>query len=243
MRVERSNNTEISLIVPTRNEERIVGKNLELIYKYLANCNFQNFEILVSDHSNDNTPKIVRALSSRIPNIRYMFAEKRGIGAGIKAGIMSARYDSIMFYPIDMSWGLDCIANSFSVLLKNNADIVLGSREHAESICNRPLKRKIFSKFYNIIVNILFDLNVKDTQGTIVLRRSDILNFIDRLDSNNPTFQTQILIYAKRDGLKIIEIPVIVNDIRDDSKVSPIGDGIVMFKALIKEYSAFKKYK
>ena len=54
---EEGNNiniNEISLIVPTRNEEKIVEKNLKLIYDYLSeNKTFNNFEILVCDYSND----------------------------------------------------------------------------------------------------------------------------------------------------------------------------------------------
>lgn len=236
MEVKSSNNIEISLIVPTRNEEGIVSKNLKSIYKYLVNCNFNNFEILVCDYSNDNTPKIINALSSEIPNIKYIPVKKKGIGAGIRAGILSARYDILMVYPIDMSWGLDCIANSFSIILKNKADIVLGSREHPESIVNRPLKRKIFSKFYNLFVNFLFALNVKDTQCAIAFRKSDINSFINRLDSDTPFFQTQILIFSNMHKLRIIEIPITVNDVRYDSKIKVVNTSLSMLKEMIREY-------
>ena len=79
-------------------------------------------------------------------------------------------------------------------------------------------------------------VNISDTQCTVAFKKSNIVSFINELDSKSAFLQTQLLIYSKKNNLKIIEIPVIVNDIRDDSKVSPISDGISMFKELINEF-------
>ncbi len=230
----------ISLIVPTRNEDGIVRNNLELIYKYLVKCDFKNFEILVCDYSIDNTPKIIQELSKIYPEIKYVRVERKGIGAGLRAGMLLANYDMIMAYPIDITWDFKCISDSFLVL-NSGIDVAIGSREHKDSISKRPLKRKILSKLYNILLNFLFDLQIKDSQGTCALKRLDLHKFIDKLDSDTPVFQTQILIYAKKAGLKSVEIPVVANDNRKASKVNLIGDGFSMFKELLREFYKLKR--
>lgn len=241
MKEEKSNVNvnEISLIVPTRNEEKIVEKNLKLIYDYLsANKTFDDFEILVCDYSEDKTPEIVMSLSKKYPKIKYVPVKKKGIGIGIKIGVQSAKYDALMVYPIDMSWDIECIQNSFLALSDNN--VILGSRGHRDSIVNRPLKRRMFSKLYNLLVNLFFKLHIKDTQCTIALRKSDLDRFFDKLGSDGAFFQTELLIYAKRQNLKIVDIPVVVNDTRKDSSINPVGDGFAMFKEVIREYVRLK---
>jgi glycosyltransferase involved in cell wall biosynthesis len=234
------NINEISLIVPTRNEERIAEKNLKLLYEYLsANKTFDDFEILVCDYSNDKTIEIVKSLSKKYPQIKYVPVKKKGIGIGMRIGMQSAKYDALMVYPIDMSWGIECIQNSFLALSDNN--VVLGSRGHRDSIVNRPLKRRIFSKLYNLLVNLFFKLHIKDTQCTIALRKTDLDSFIDKLVSDGAFFQTELLIYAKRQNLDIVEIPVVVNDTRTDSSINPVRDGFMMFKEIIKIYIKLKK--
>jgi len=229
----------ISLIVPTRNEEKIVEKNLRLIYDYLsANKTFDDFEILVCDYSKDKTPEIVRSLSKKYPVIKYVPVKKKGVGIGLRIGMQRVKYDALMVYPIDMSWDIECIQNSFLALSDDN--VVLGSRGHRDSVVNRPLKRRIFSKLYNLLVNLFFKFHIKDTQCTIALRKSDLDRFIDRLSSDGPFFQTELLIYAKRQNLNIVEIPVIVNDTRKDSSINPISDGSIMFKEMIKVYLQLK---
>ena len=94
---------------------------------------------------------------------------------------------------------------------------------------------------YNLLVNIFFGLHVNDTQCTIALRKSDLDRFIDRISSDGAFFQTELLIYAKRQNLDIVEIPVVVNDTRTDSSINPVRDGFMMFKEVLMEYVRFEK--
>jgi glycosyltransferase involved in cell wall biosynthesis len=235
MELRIMNNQEaVSLIVPTRNEEQIVEKNLKLINDHLSGL-FEKYEIVVSDYSEDKTPELVKALSKNYP-IHYAPVYEKGIGIGIRAGIEAARYDLLMVYPIDMSWDMKCIKTSFQKILSNEGDVILGSRGVKDSVVKRPLKRKVFTNTYNMLVNLFFGLNIRDTQCTSAFRKSRIIPFIDRLDSKTPFLQTQLLIHSKKNNLRIVEIPVVVNDTRTDSKVNPIGDGYSMFRDLTREF-------
>ena len=230
----------ISLIVPTHNEERIVKKNLLLIYNYLNSDRFfRNFEILVCDYSKDKTPDIVKSLSKKYSRLKYIEIKYRGIGIAIRKGIESARYDAIMVYPIDMTWDKKCIKHSIMGL--SSSDIVLGSRSHKDSVVTRPFKRRVFSKLYNLLINLFFGLGIKDTQCTIALRKGDVRLFIKKLRSHDASFQIEVLIHAKKQKLKIVEIPVVVRDTRTDSKIHPLKDGLLMFRQVFKIRRELKK--
>ena len=224
----------VSMIIPTRNEEKIVVHNLEKINRYLKNSRIiRNYEILVSDYSTDKTPEKIKELGRKNPKIRYIDAGKKGIGAGILAGLKNSRLDYIVLYPIDLSWNFESIEKSIQTL--ETHDIVLASREHKNSITSRPMKRIAFSKIYNFIIKKAFGLKINDTQCNFAARRTDINKYINKLDSDSAFLQTQILIHAKKIGLSIIEIPAIVNDTRPDSKIDVLKDGTQMLKEIINE--------
>ena len=223
----------LSLLVLTRNEEKIVGENLIQIHSYLSNLKeIKDFEILVCDYSVDKTPQLVANLSKDFSSIHYVEVKRKGIGAGLKAGIDRASKEFSMFYPIDMSWSLSVIKDSIEAAKRGN-DVVLGSRFCKGSIVKRPIARNLFSFFYNSLVWLLFGLKIKDTQGTILFNIKRVKSFRSKLESDDPFLQTEILIYAKNNNLRIIEIPCEVIDYREESKINPIIIGSNMFYRLL----------
>ena len=229
--------TSLSLVVLTRNEATFVKKNVQIIYSYLKD-NFADFELIISDYSEDDTPQIVLNMAQELPGLTYVRAPRRGIGAGLKAGIAKATKDVIMFYPIDLSWNLQTIERSVNEL-QHNGDVIIGSRRCAGASANRPLTREIFSQVYSMLANILFDLGVKDTQGTFTMWRHDLETFYQRLESDDPFLQTEILIHSKLKRLRIMEIPCSVVEHRGHSNVSPLREGTAMLKKMLRFWYTF----
>ena len=124
--------------------------------------------------------------------------------------------------------------------LNEGYDVVLGSRNLEQSRTKRPLKRKIFSKGYNLLINLLFNLKIADTQGTVALKKSDFMKYNNKLIDDGPFLQTEILIHSKKLDLKLIEIPSIVSDNRSDSTVNVFSFAIDMTKMALKKKFAMK---
>ena len=207
----------VSLIILTRNEEKIVEQNLKMISAYMKQLkNIDDYEILISDKSEDSTPKIVRSLAAEDSGIRYCEVRNKGIGAGIKHGIDQSKYDYLIIYQIDLSYNIDIIEDLFNELLKGY-DLVYGSRYQKGAIIRRPLKRRIFSFANRIVIKILFNLKIKDLNGVYGIRKSKIMKFRKLLESDDGFLPTEIAIYGKRNNLKMIEIPVNQYDLRHNS--------------------------
>jgi len=224
-----------SLLVLTRNEERHVKENILKIKNYLENLEIlENYEIIVSDYSEDSTFDILETLANNDKKIKPVRAPRKGIGCGLVTAVLNSSYDYVMFYPIDMSWKINVIHDSINQLQKG-VDVVIGSRGIKNSMVKRPLKRRIFSKGYNILVNCLFDLGIQDTQGTLAFKKSDFLKYNNKLIDDGPFLQTEILIHSKKLDLKLIEIPSIVSDNRKDSSVNVFSFAIDMTKKAIKK--------
>jgi len=230
-----NNSLYVSFVVPTRNEESIVERNIQEINRHIKKIRFiKSFEIIISDYSEDSTPKIVEQLSKNNKEIRLVEAPRKGIGIGLKCGINAAANDIIMIYPIDMAWDIKVIPDSVQLIVEDISDFVLGSRGHKDSIVTRPVIRRFFSVMYNNLIKIMFGIKISDTQGTLCFNKAKAKKFLGKIVADDAFFQTEILIYARMHNLRLLEIPVIVHDMRTTtSNINPITEGICMFKTLL----------
>lgn len=207
----------LSLIILSRNEEKIIINNLKLISDYVKQLpQINNYEILVCDKSEDSTPFLVKTYANQNIKIKYHDVPKKGIGAAMKYGISQSKFDIMMIYPIDMAWKLDSISNSIDEII-NGSDIVYGSRYAPGSNVHRPFKRRFYSFGYRILIRILFNVHIKDLNGTIAMRKSSILKFKDDLEDDAGFFPTELAIYGINLNLKVTEIPTSVVDLRNTS--------------------------
>ena len=91
-----------------------------------------------------------------------------------------------------------------------NADIIIGSKRHPVSKVQYPFQRKILSWGYQMLVRLLFGLNVRDTQvGMKLYRREVLVDVMPRLLVKQFAFDIEILAVAHYLGYKrIFESPV-----------------------------------
>lgn len=86
-------NHKISVIIPTRNEEKRLGNLLRSI----KNQDYKNYEVIVGDYaSTDSTVSIARKYG-----VTVVHSKIRGVGAGRNAAIKKARGDIIAFIDAD----------------------------------------------------------------------------------------------------------------------------------------------
>ena len=68
------NEVEVSVIIPSLDEEKTIGICIEKVKKVFEEYNI-NGEIIVSDNSTDRTPEIARSLGAKV-----VTPDKRGYG-------------------------------------------------------------------------------------------------------------------------------------------------------------------
>jgi len=204
--------TPISIIIPVYNEGKIFESNSKRIMEYIKR-RYWRYEIILGDNgSTDSTQEKGKELSKRFKNIRFIRLEKRGIGLALKEMIKRARFENIFFLPIDMSFDLKFIDDALPLL--KQYDIVVGSKVAKGSKTKRPLTRRIFSFFFNLLVNLFFGLGISDTQSVKAFSRAKIKKINEKIKSEDLFFDVELLVKSKKASLKIIEIPVICKDIR-----------------------------
>jgi len=229
----------LSLIILSKNEEKIIHDNLMRTLNYLKDLEIvKDFEILVCDKSDDNTVNLVKKISEKHKEIKLIKVQKTGIGAGSKAGIDNASYNLVSINGADLPTGLDFIKRSIEKI-KNDFDLIVSIRGNQGFKDNRPLKRKLFSKTYNLLVNFFFNLKIADMQSAITFNRKKIMDFREKLIDDGPFLQTEIIINARRNNLKIFQMNTDYDDNRKDSKIQVFRFSIDMFKKIIKKRMEF----
>lgn len=204
-------NTFLSVIIPTFKQEKTIAKNLLRIKKVLDKIRYSSEIICVVDGFVDQTYKKAFDFSKKYKNIRVVGYEKNsGKGYAVRFGMSKCKGKIIAF--IDA--GMDLNPNGLSMLLEHfewyQADIIVGSKRHPVSKVIYPWQRKILSFGYQMLVRILFGLQVKDTQvGMKFFKREVLEKVLPRLLVKTYAFDIEMLAVANSLGFKrIYEAPV-----------------------------------
>lgn len=128
----------LSVIIPAYNEERFIGKLIELVINVdLSRFGLRKEIIVVDDCSTDRTAEIAGGIDGvtlkRLP-------KNSGKGAAVKAGIKSATGDYIIIQDADLEYDPEDYAPMLRLLLSNGADAVYGSR-----YLKHPGRNKLFN--------------------------------------------------------------------------------------------------
>lgn len=203
------NNFEISVIMPMYNAENIES-NLKEVSSSLAMIN-PNYEIIVvNDGSTNNCFAEARRFAKNNQRIKIASYEKnKGKGNAIKYGFNFVKGNYVTF--LDCGGDLDTkqIKNFMSVMQKENADIVIGSKKHPQSKVHYPLMRRIMSGIYRRVNKILFGLDVNDTQVGLKLFKKKVLEEVmPKIAIKRFAFDLELLVIANKLGFKIVEAPI-----------------------------------
>jgi len=232
----------LSFCIAVYNEGRNLKKNINNIKHGLAKIVGQNnFEVIVVDNgSNDNTQKIIKSIKTK--NVNVYTIGKRGIGKALRYALKKANMEHVVFSAIDLPFGFSDLKNANKIW--NKHDIIFGSKAHPNSKINMPLNRRASSFIYRTLLKIFFNLKIKDPQGSVFLKKSKIVKVLEKCNSDNAFFTSQLAIYGKLAGLTMSEVPVSMSkQSRRKSKFNLLKDGSAMFFSILREYAKIKKLK
>jgi dolichyl-phosphate beta-glucosyltransferase len=236
-----------SIIVPAYNESRRISQTLENIVSF-THAQSWNAEVLaVDDGSSDGTPAMISEFAAAHPEVRLLCNPgNRGKGFAVRNGMMNARGDLLLFTDADLSSPIAEAAKLFAAL-EQGADVAIGSRwlDASLQFVRQPLRRRIFSRSFNLFIKLLLGLPFRDTQcGFKAFTRPAAAVIFPRQRIHRWGFDPEVIYIARRQGLKVTEVPVAWGH-DERSTIHPFRDGLRMgIEALkIRWYAWMGKYR
>ena len=201
------------VIVPTYNER----ENLPAMAERLARLPVPVDVLVVDDNSPDGTGQIADQLAAKSPSVHVLHrAEKNGLGRAYCAGFawaLQREFEFIMEMDGDFSHNPDDIPRFLEAV--QNADLVLGSRYcNGIRVINWPMQRLLLSTAAARYVSIITGMPFTDPTGGFKCFRRHALQSIDldAVRSNGYSFQIEMTHKLWRQGMRIVEIPIIFSE-------------------------------
>lgn len=228
----------LSLVIPCFNEAEIIGDTLEKASAFLGKTG-RPYEIIVGDDGSvDDTSRIVREARERDSRIRLVRSEKnRGKGAILTLALLEGRGDVLAFIDADLEIDVSSLAPLLDAI-DAGADIAIGSKVRHPDWQARPLRRRLATRGYNILVSILLGSRLGDHQAGIkAFRRGPLRDLLQGIDNPRWTWDTELLVAAQSAGLSVREVPVTTTYQRP-SKVSLLRQPIEMAGEVLRLYAS-----
>jgi dolichyl-phosphate beta-glucosyltransferase len=221
---------ELSIVIPSFNEELRLPTTLRDISSYIRSSNRETEVIVVDDGSTDRTSDVANSFRGEIQRLRIVANEKnRGKGYSVRHGMMESRGRIVLFTDADLSAPI-AEADKLLAALADN-DVAIGSRAINRSLISvrQSLFREYAGIIFNFIVRVILRLPFVDTQcGFKAFRRDRCRVIFEQQRIERFGFDPELLYLARHHGLRAAEIPVRWAH-SPDTKVSMWRDSIQMF--------------
>ncbi|MBA2381794.1 MAG: glycosyltransferase family 2 protein [Chloroflexi bacterium] len=225
----------LTLVLPAYNEAERIGPALDELFGYLARRGQEardgapgsaalpdRVEVLVvDDGSSDGTADLVRARreahpaptagpTGDRPQLTVMTVPHGGKGAAVRAGMLAATTDYIIFADADMATPPDMIPLLVEEL--DEHDMALGSRvqpDGSDMRRSQPWYRRLLGRGFHVMAAIWVVGPVKDTQcGFKGFTRGAAHDLFARQKVTSIVFDVELIYLARRRGYRMAIVPI-----------------------------------
>jgi len=221
---------ELSIVIPSFNEERRLPPTLERIANYIREKRPNAEVIVVDDGSTDQTSAVAESWKDRIPGLRVLSnGGNRGKGYSVRHGSLEAHGEIVLFTDADLSAPIE-EAEKLLAAMKSH-DLAIGSRAVDRSLIevHESPFREFAGIIFNRIVRLALGLPFVDTQcGFKAFRRERCRIIFEQQTIERFGFDPELLYLARHHGLSTVEVPVRWAH-SPATKVNMMRDSIQMF--------------
>ena len=222
----------VSIIIPTFNEELTIGNLIDRLMVTSKKIGIEHEIIVIDDCSKDLSIEIAQSRGVKV----YSLKDHMGKGYALRAGFAKAKGEIIATIDSDGSHRPEELPLLLNPVLKNQADLVIGSRFSTEN----PGPGKRFNaagvRIFNLLVKILTAAAVSDSQSGYRVMKSKVLRNL-HLRSEEYEIESEMLVKIARQRFRIKEVPISFEQrTYGKSRLDPITDG---FKILLSIFTSF----
>jgi glycosyltransferase involved in cell wall biosynthesis len=232
----------LAIVLPAYNEEARLTPALDELFGYLdrrsqvgrdgapgsARLPREISVLVVDDGSDDGTVALVRGRpefrpqDGRPARLSLLSVPHGGKGAAVRAGMLQADGDVIVFADADMATPPDQLPLVFEALA--TADVAVGSRiqpDGSDMRRTQPILRRLLGRAFHVLASLWVAGPVQDTQcGFKAFTREATRDLFSRQLITSIVFDVELIHLARRRGYRLTIVPIQWND-RRGSRMHP----------------------
>ena len=230
----------VDVVVPVFDEERALEPGIRRLHTYLHGGFPFSWRITIVDNaSTDGTWAQARHLADELDGVVAVHLDRKGRGLALRSAWTASDADVVAYMDVDLSTDLDALLPLVAPLVSGHSDVAIGSRLAPGSHVARHPKREFISRCYNLLLRTVLATRVRDAQcGFKAVRASVARRLVPAIEDDCWFFDTELLLLAERNGLRIHEVPVDwVDD--TDSRVHVVSTAIGDLKGAARMIARF----
>ena len=224
----------ISIIIPTLNEEKGIGKTIDSINLAYFKKNKWDLEIIIVDgNSKDKTREIAQSKGAKV-----ILEKRKGYGRAYKTGMRQADGSIIVTGDADATYPFDKVHEYVELLIKEDLDFITTDRFAELKHGSMSIKHRFGNLILIIALRILFWVDIYDSQSGMWIFKKKVLEKIQPLEdfNNGMPFSEEIKIEIFRNkSIKSKEIPSALYIREGEKKIQSFRDGWRNLKFLFKK--------
>jgi dolichyl-phosphate beta-glucosyltransferase len=212
----------LTVVLPAWNESERIGGALDELFGYLHRHGVAAREgglgpdalpeqvdvVVVDDGSTDGTADLVRGRPEQ--GLAVLTVPHGGKGAAVRAGMLAATGDLIVFADADMATPPEMLPLLVGAL--RNHDVALGSRvqdDGSDMRRSQPLYRRMLGRAFRKLASVWVVGPIQDTQcGFKGFTRTAAQDLFARQRITSIVFDVELIYLARRRGYRIATVPV-----------------------------------
>lgn len=218
----------ILVIIPAYNEEETIGGVISSVRKEEPHAEI----VVINDGSRDSTAPVALRLGVKVLSLPF----NMGIGAAMQTGYRYAHlygYDVAVQVDGDGQHPADQIKDLIGPIVKNRADLVVGSRFLGGGDYRPSLARGAGMVLFSRLVSAILKEKVTDTTSGFRAAGREAIEFFSRsYPDDYPEVEALVLLHKK--GFTITEVPVrMAERTGGRSSITPLRSVYYMVKVLL----------
>jgi putative flippase GtrA len=200
----------VEIVVPVYNEAATLERSIRTLHAFLRDGFPFDWRIVIADNaSTDATWTIAQRLRSGLAGVAAIHLEQKGRGRALRAAWSVSEADIVCYMDVDLSTDLGALLPLVSALVSGHSQIAIGTRLASGSRVRRSRKRDVISRAYNRLLRFGLRARFSDAQcGFKALRADAARQLLPEVQDEGWFFDTELLIQAQRQGMRIHEVAV-----------------------------------
>lgn len=228
----------VQVSIPLYNEKKNISRLLQELDQMISSLHLPVEVLIIDDHSEDGSYTLLLDAQNEYNWLRVEKKKgSRGKAHSLLESFELCGHPYVVMIDADLQYPVAKIPEMIDILVRDEADIVIGQRESNQE----KFTRKILSKLMNfLILRTILGLEGDVQSGLKAMKLETLQNV--HLRPSQWGFDYEYLFYAKQNGYRISHVPIeFVERVEGKSKVNVMKVGLELLFGALKLRFSYKK--